>query len=406
MSFDVEKIRADFPILARQVKGKPLVYLDNAASAQKPNAVIDGMAEFARTSYANVHRGLHTLSNEATDAFEAAREKVARAIGAPDVNEVIFTRGATEAINLVAYSFAAPRLKAGDEILITQLEHHSNIVPWHFLRERQGVVLKFCPVREDGALDVEAFKNLLSDKTKIVAFNHVSNALGVINPVKELVALARQAGATVLVDGCQSVPHMPVDVVDIGADFYVFSGHKIYGPTGIGVLWGRADLLNEMQPFNGGGEMIRDVFEDEITYGQIPHRFEAGTPAIIEAVGLGLAFDYMAALDMETTQAHERALLARAMDALRNVNWLKVHGDVADKCAIISFTMEGAHPQDVATLLDNQGVAVRAGHHCAQPLMRALGVPATARASFAFYNTEAEVDAFIAALHKTRDMLA
>lgn len=405
-SFNVEQVRADFPILSRKIGKRDLVYLDNAASAQKPNQVIDGMADMMRTSYANVHRGLHTLSSEATDAFEKARTTIATAIGAPNENEVIFTRGATEAINLVAHSWAAPRLKAGDEILITQLEHHSNIVPWHFLRERQGVTLKFCPVEADGSINLETFKSLITDKTKLVAFPHVSNALGVINPVKEMAAAAKAAGAIVLVDGCQAVPHMKVDVAALGADFYAFSGHKVYGPTGIGALWGRMELLEEMRPYQGGGEMIKDVFEDTVTYGGVPHKFEAGTPAIVEAVGLGLAFEYLNQFNFADLQAHEDTLLKRAMEQINGFNWLKVHGDTANKLAIISFTMEGAHPQDIATLLDNQGIAVRAGHHCAQPLMKAMGVSATCRASFAFYNTEAEVDAFVAGLQKTREMLA
>jgi cysteine desulfurase / selenocysteine lyase len=400
MAFDVEAVRAEFPILQRQVNGHPLVYLDSAASAQKPHAVISAMTRAMETSYANVHRGLHTLANETTEAFEQARASVARFIGA-ETDEVVFTKGATEAINLVAAGLGG-RLKAGDEILLTQMEHHANIVPWHFLRERQGVVLRFAPVTETGELDLTALGQMIGPRTKVVAFSHMSNVLGTINPAAEIIAMAKASGALTLVDGCQAVVHQVVDVKALDADFYVFSGHKLYGPTGIGVLYGRRERLAELPPYQGGGEMIATVTEDAITYADSPHRFEAGTPAIIEAIGLGAAIEWLNGLDRPAIAAHEAALYARLLDQLSGANWLRIIGEAPDKGAILSFTMEGAHAHDVAQILDRYGVAVRAGAHCAEPLMRRFGVTSSARASFGLYNTEAEADAFAAALFKTQ----
>lgn len=404
MTFNVEAVRAQFPILGRQVNGKPLIYLDSAASAQKPQAVIDAMTAAMSSSYANVHRGLHTLANETTEAFEAARQTVADFVGA-DLNEIVFTKGATEAINLVA-SGLGQSLVAGDEILLTEMEHHANIVPWHFLRERQGIVLKFAPVLDDGRLDLEGFKALLSPRTRVAAFSHMSNVLGTVNPVAEMVAAARQVGAVTLVDGCQSVVHLDVKVRELGADFYVFSGHKLYGPTGIGVLYGKAERLAALPPYQGGGEMIADVALDRITYADPPHRFEAGTPPILEAIGLNAALTWFQGLDRPAAAAHEHALYQRARDGLASANWMKVIGEAPGKGAILSFTVEGAHAHDVAQILDRYGVAVRAGTHCAEPLMRRFGVTSSLRASFALYNTEAEVDAFVDALNRTQAFFA
>jgi cysteine desulfurase/selenocysteine lyase len=404
MAFDVEAVRAQFPILQRQVNGHPLIYLDSAASAQKPQAVISAMSRAMETSYANVHRGLHTLANETTEAFEEARASVARFIGA-ETDEVVFTKGATEAINLVAAGLGA-RLQAGDEILLTQMEHHANIVPWHFLRERLGVVLRFAPVTEAGELDLAAMGEMIGPRTRVVAFSHMSNVLGTINPAAEIIAMAKAAGALTLVDGCQAVVHQVVDVKALDADFYVFSGHKLYGPTGIGVLFGKRERLDELPPYQGGGEMIATVTEDAITYADSPHRFEAGTPAIIEAIGLGAAIEWLNGLDRTAVAAHESALYARLRDQLAGANWLRVIGEAPGKGAILSFTMEGAHAHDVAQILDRYGVAVRAGAHCAEPLMRRFGVTSSARASFGLYNTEAEADAFAAALFKTQTFFA
>jgi cysteine desulfurase / selenocysteine lyase len=402
--FDVHALRAQFPILSRTVNGKPLVYLDSAASSQKPNAVIDAMADFQRTSYANVHRGLHTLANEATQAFEDARQKVANFVNAGSPDEIIFTKGATEAINLVAAGISQS-LKAGDEILITEMEHHANIVPWHMACQRSGATLVWAPIRADGALDMVAFSRLVTANTKMIAISHMSNVLGSVQDVKAIVALAGNVGAQVLVDGCQGAVHLDVDVADIGADFYVFSGHKLYGPTGIGVLHGSPAALAALPPWQGGGEMIEIVSKEAITYNVPPFRFEAGTPAITEAVGLGAAIDWLTSQDRTAIHAHEQALHDYAMEALKGVNGLNIYGTAPGKGAIIAFNIEGAHPHDVAQLLDRYGVAVRAGHHCAQPLMKELGVTATARASFAAYNSFEEVDAFVVALAKARDFL-
>lgn len=404
MAFDAEAIRADFPILQRQVHGKPLVYLDSAASAQKPRAVIAAMSGAMEHAYANVHRGLHTLANETTDAYEGARGKVATFLGAA-TNEIVFTKGGTEAINLVAAGLGVS-LGAGDEIVLTEMEHHANIVPWHFLRARQGVVIRWARVTDDGALDLEHFQSLLGPKTRVVAVSHMSNVLGTINPVMDLTRMAHAAGAVVLVDGCQGIVHKPVDVKAIDADFYVFSGHKLYGPTGIGVLYGKAERLAALPPYQGGGEMIGTVTFDEITYADPPHRFEAGTPPIVEAIGLGAAIDWLSGLDRFAVAAHEHRLYARVREGLAGANWLRVLGEAEGKGAILSFTLDGAHAHDVAQILDRYGVAVRAGTHCAEPLMRRFGVTSSARASFALYNTEAEADVFVEALNRTHAFFA
>ncbi|MEO1406545.1 MAG: cysteine desulfurase [Pseudomonadota bacterium] len=403
-AFDIDAIRAEFPILDREVNGKPLVYLDSAASAQKPNAVIDAMANQARTAYANVHRGLHTLANETTEAYEGAREDVRRFLNASSTENIVFTKGATEAINLVA-SGIAPTIEPGDEIVLSIMEHHSNIVPWHFLRERHGAVLKWIDVTEDGALDMDQLESAIGPKTRMVALTHMSNVLGTVTDARRIVALAHAAGAQVLFDGCQAAIHLDVDVQDLGCDFYTFSGHKLYGPSGIGVLYGTDEALEALQPYQGGGEMIETVARDRITYNTPPHKFEAGTPPILEAVALGAAIRWFEAFDLEEIGAHEQALYARAAEVLSTVNGLKIHGTTPDKGAVLSFSIEGAHPHDIAQLVDRYGIAIRAGHHCAQPLMDYLGVSATARASFGIYNTLEEVDAFVDALEKARGML-
>jgi len=403
-SFDVDTIRAEFPILAREVNGKPLAYLDNAASAQKPDAVIDAMAGQMRTAYANVHRGLHTLANETTEAFEAARETVRGFLNAASVDEIVFTKGATEAINLVAAGLVET-IGPGDEIVLSIMEHHSNIVPWHFLRERHGAVLKWVGLTEDGALDMAALEAAIGPRTRMVALTHMSNVLGTVTDARRIAELAHAAGAELLLDGCQSAVHLDVDVQALDCDYYVFSGHKIYGPTGIGVLYGKADKLDAMRPYQGGGEMIETVATDQITYNAAPHRFEAGTPPIIEVIGLGAAIDWFSAFDRDAVRRHEHALYQRAREAVREINGLRVHGEAEGKGAVLSFSMQGAHPHDLAQIVDKYGVAIRAGHHCAQPLMSHLGVSATARASFGIYNCEAEVDAFAEALGKAARML-
>ncbi len=404
--FDLDAIRADFPILSETVHGKPLVYLDNGASAQKPRQVIESLARAYTHEYANVHRGLHHLSNLATANFEAVRGKVRSFINARHDEEIIFTRNATEAINLVASSFGGPRIGAGDEILITIMEHHSNIVPWHFLRERQGAVLKWAPVSDDGVFRLDEFERMIGPRTKMIALTHMSNVLGTMVPVKEVVRIAHERDIPVLIDGAQGAVHLPVDVQDIDCDFYTFTGHKLYGPTGIGVLYGKKALLEAMPPYQGGGEMIGYVTTDEVTYANPPHRFEAGTPAIVQAIGLGAAIDYVEAIGRERIAEHERTLTTYAMDRLGELNWLKIFGRAEGKGSIVSFEVEGAHPHDVSTILDRHGVAVRAGTHCCEPLLARFGVTSTCRASFAMYNTVEEVDRLVDALHKTREMFS
>jgi len=405
MTFDVNAIRAQFPILEREINGKPIAYLDNAASAQKPKAVIDALTHQMTHSYANVHRGLHTMANETTEAFEGARAKVATFLGAPSANNIVFTKGATEALNLVAYGLMHT-IKPGDEILITQMEHHSNIVPWHFMRERLGAVVKFVPVNDDGTLDLDAYKEMLSAKTKIVSVVHMSNVLGTVNLVKQMGEWARAAGALFIVDGTQAAVHMPVDVQDIGADFYCMTGHKLYGPTGIGALYGNMESLEKLQPFNGGGEMIEDVFEDRVTYNDIPHRFEAGTPPIIQAIGLGAAIDWYTQFDPQEVHRHEMAVYSHALDGLRDINSFRLVGDAPHKGPVLSFNLEGAHAHDVAQILDKYGIAVRAGQHCTQPLMERLGIHSTARASFGIYNTLDEADRLVAGVRKAVHFLS
>ncbi|CUX18138.1 MULTISPECIES: cysteine desulfurase [Agrobacterium tumefaciens complex] len=404
--YDVEAVRKDFPILSREVYGKPLVYLDNGASAQKPQVVIDAVSHAYSNEYANVHRGLHFLSNAATDAYEAAREKVRRFLNAGSVDEIVFTKSSTEAINTVAYGYGMPKIGEGDEIVISIMEHHSNIVPWHFIRERQGAKLVWVPVDDDGAFHIEAFEKSLTERTKLVAITHMSNALGTIVPVKEICRIAHERGIPVLVDGSQGAVHMPVDVRDIDCDWYVMTGHKLYGPSGIGVLYGKADRLSEMRPFQGGGEMILDVSEDNVTYNEPPHRFEAGTPPIVQAIGLGYALDYMDNLGRAAIAAHEADLAAYAAERLREVNSLRIIGNAPDKGGIFSFELEGIHAHDVSMVIDRRGVAVRAGTHCAMPLLKRFGVTSTCRASFGLYNTRAEVDSLVEALEYARKFFA
>lgn len=405
LQFDVERVRADFPILSREIYGKPLVYLDNAASAQKPVQVLDAIRDAYANDYANVHRGLHYLANASTQAFEDAREKVRALLNAPTTDEIIFTKGGTEAMNLVAQGYLQPIIQPGDEIIVSMMEHHSNIVPWHFLRERQGAVLKWVPVLDDGSLDMAAFEAALGPKTKFVSMTHMSNVLGSVVDAKKITDMAHAHGAAVLIDGCQGAVHMDVDVQEIGCDFYVMTGHKLYGPTGIGALFGKAELLAEMQPYQGGGEMIREVRMDEITYGDAPHKFEAGTPPIVQAIGLGAAIDYVNRVGRAAARAHEADLIAYATAQVQDLNWITIHGTMPGKGAIMSFSIEGAHPHDVATIIDRSGIAIRAGQHCAEPLMAHLGVSGTARASFAMYNTRADVDAFVVALEQAREFL-
>ncbi|MTH78849.1 cysteine desulfurase [Paracoccus aestuariivivens] len=403
MSFDVEKIRADFPILGRQVNGRPLVYLDNGASAQKPRQVIEAITRAYSDEYANVHRGLHFLSNLATENYERVRSIIARFLHAPHEDEVIFTSGATEGINLVSYGWAAPRLQAGDEIIVSVLEHHANIVPWHFLRERQGVVLKWVEPEADGSLPPEKVLAAVGPKTKLVAVTHMSNVTGT---VVDVAAIARGTDVPVLVDGSQASVHMPVDVASLGVDFYCITGHKLYGPSGSGAIWISRARQAEMRPFMGGGDMIRTVTRDSVDYADPPLRFEAGTPGIVNQIGLGAALEYLMDLGMGNIAAHEKVLRDYARERLRSLNWLNVQGDAADKGAIFSMTMEGAHAHDISTILDKRGIAVRAGSHCAMPLMEFYGVNATARASFAMYNTRAEVDALVDGLSFCRELFA
>ncbi len=405
-AYDVDRLRREFPALAMMVHGKPLVYLDNAASAQKPQAVLDRMMQAYSSECANVHRGLHYLANAATEAYEGARAKVAKFLNARRTEEIVFTRSATEAINLVAQSFGREHITPGDEIVLSIMEHHANIVPWHFLRERLGAVIKWAPVDDDGNFLLDQFEALLTDRTKMVAVTQMSNVLGTVVPVKEVVRIARARDIPVLIDGSQGCVHLDVDVCDIDCDFYVMTGHKLYGPTGIGVLYGKYAHLASMPPFNGGGEMMREVSRDGVTYGDPPHRFEAGTPPIVEAIGLGAATDYINSIGKAQIRGHERSLLAYAQEKLRSINSLRIIGTAAEKGAIISFDMKAAHAHDFATLIDRDGVAVRAGAHCAMPLLKRFGLLATCRASFGLYNTHEEIDVLAGALVKAQKLFS
>ena len=406
MNFDVEKIRKDFPILATEVNGKPLVYLDNAASSQVPQSVIDRTSKYLAEEHSNIHRGVHYLSQHATTAYEAAREKVKRFINAPDVNCCIFVRGTTEGINLVAYSFGKGFINEGDEILVSQMEHHSNIIPWQVAAEERGAKIVVIPMNERGELIVEEYERLLNQRTKIVAIGHVSNSLGTVNPVKEMIATAHKLGIPVCVDAAQSVPHFPVDVQDLDADFFVFSGHKMFAPTGSGVVYGKREWLDKMPPYQTGGSQIRTVSFEKTTYAPLPAKFEAGTPAIAAGIGLGAAIDYINSIDFEAAAAYEHELLEYATQLLSDIPEVKIIGTAAEKASVVSFTIEGIHPPEIGTILDQQGVAIRAGHHCAQPVMEFFDVPATARASFAFYNTRQEVEKLADAIQKVIEVFA
>ena len=405
-ALDVARVRQDFPILSQRVRGKPLVYLDNAATSQKPRRVIDAVSRFYASQNANIHRGVHYLSEQATVAYDAARGRVARLLNAAMPSEVVFTRGTTEAINLVAQSWARNQLRPGDEILITEMEHHSNIVPWHLVASQTGAVVRAVPVTEVGELDLAAFDRLLTDRTRILALTHVSNALGTINPVRWMVARARERDVVTVVDGAQAVPHLPIDVQSLGCDFFAFSGHKVLGPTGVGALYGRADLLEAMPPWQGGGDMIETVTLDRSTFAPPPARFEAGTPMIAEVIGLGAALEYLEEVGHVAIGAWEEELLGYATERVRELDGVRLIGTAREKAAVLSFVVEGVHPHDVGAVLDDDGIAIRAGHHCAQPLMRRFGVPATARASFAFYNTRDEVDALVRGLLRVRSVFA
>jgi cysteine desulfurase/selenocysteine lyase len=402
--FDVERVRQEFPILRSRVRGKPLVYLDSAATAQKPRAVIEAMERFYFEDNANVHRGVHALSERATEAYEGARAKVARFLGAADPREIVFVRGTTEAVNLVAWTFGRTRVEPGDEVLITEMEHHSNIVPWQMLCQEKGARLVVAPVDDAGDLRLDELERRIGPRTRLVAVAHVSNALGTVNPVKRIAEMAHARGVPVLVDGAQGVPHLPVDVKDLGCDFYAFSGHKLYGPTGIGALWGRAEHLEAMPPWQGGGDMILSVTFEKTTYNRIPWKFEAGTPDMAGAVGLGAAVDWLSALDRPGAMAHERALLAHATGALGHVPGLRIVGTARQKAGVVSFLLGDVHPHDIGTVLDREGIAIRTGHHCAQPLMERLGVPATARVSLGLYNTREEIDALVRGLGRVREI--
>ncbi|MCY1016686.1 cysteine desulfurase [Pyxidicoccus sp. MSG2] len=402
--FDVQKVRADFPILRQEVRGRPLVYLDSAATSQKPQSVIDSIVRFYQHDNANVHRGVHVLSERATEAYEGARETVRRFINARDAKEIIFVRGTTEAINLVAQTYGRKHLGRGDEVLITHIEHHANIVPWRMLCEQTGAVLKVIPVDERGELKLDAVDALMTERTRILAVTHVSNALGTVVPVKELTRRAHAKGIPVLVDGAQAVTHFPVDVQDLGCDFYAFSGHKMFGPTGIGVLYGRLERLEPLPPYQGGGDMILSVTMEKVTYNRVPHRFEAGTPDLAGAVGLAAAIEYLEALGMANVAAHDQELLAYATKALESVPGLRIVGTAREKSAVLSFLLEDIHPHDVGTILDREGICIRTGHHCAQPVMQYFKVPATSRASLALYNTTEDVDALVRGLHKVLEV--
>jgi cysteine desulfurase / selenocysteine lyase len=406
VSFDLARVRADFPILNERIYGNRLVYLDSGASAQKPRAVLDKMDWAHEHAYANVHRGLHTLANRATEAYEDGRKAVAKFLNASRPEEIVFTKGSTDAINLVASSFASPMIKAGDEIVVTILEHHSNIVPWHFLRERQGAVLKFVDVRDDGSFDIDAFEQTLSPRTKMVAVTHMSNVTGTILPIAEIIALAHAKGVPVLIDGSQGAAHLKVDVQALDADFYVFTGHKLYGPTGIGVLYGKYDLLAAMRPYQGGGEMIDTVTLDAVTYNDPPHRFEAGTPPIVQSIGLGAAIDYLDLLGRDAIAVHEHEVADYANEKLKRINSLRLIGDAPGKGGIFSFELKGAHAHDVSTILDRYGIAVRAGTHCAMPLLKRFGVTSTCRASLALYSGKDDIDALVKGIEKAQKLLA
>ena len=402
--FDVERVRADFPVLARTVHGKPLAYLDNGASAQRPQAVIDAVDDYERHHHSNIHRGVHSLSQEATALFEGARDRVTRFINARSRNEVLFVRGTTEGINLVAQSYARPQLQAGDEILVTHLEHHANIVPWQMVCEQTGARLVVAPIDANGEVHAEAVEALMGPRTRILACAHVSNALGTVLPVRRLIASARARGIVTLIDGAQAIPHLPVDVQELGCDFYVFSGHKVFASTGIGVLWGRESLLEAMPPWQGGGDMLLRVSFSGTTYNGLPHKFEAGTPNISGAIGLGAAIDYLGTLDSESLQAHEHALLEHATTVLGAIEGLRIVGTARDKASLVSFVVAGVHPHDLGTIVDQDGIAIRTGHHCAMPVMEFFGLPATARASFAFYNTFGEIDRLAASVRRAQSM--
>jgi cysteine desulfurase/selenocysteine lyase len=404
MNLDADQIRKDFPIFEVKMRGKPLTYLDSAASAQKPRAVIDAISNFYAAHYANIHRGIYQLSAEATLRYEAVRTQVARFIGAADPREVIFVRNATEAINLVARSWGEQEIGSGDEIVLTTMEHHANIVPWQMLAERCGAILRVAEISDDGVLDIDHLVSLLGPRTRLLAFTEISNALGTINPVTQLTAIARERGITTLVDGAQAVPHQPVDVAALGCDFYAFSGHKVFGPSGAGALYGRLPLLDSMPPFLGGGDMIENVSFEGTTYAPVPQKFEAGTPDIASVIGFGAAIEYLEAIGMDRIAAYEQSLLVYATERLSEIPGLRIIGPAKEKAAVISFVLEDAHPHDIGTVLDGEGIAIRAGHHCAQPLMNRMGVPATARASFSFYNTREDVDLLITALHKTWEL--
>ena len=404
--YDLVRVRSDFPILAQKVYGHPLVYLDNGASAQKPRQVMDAMRELMETGYSNVHRGLHYMANASTEAFEAAREKVRAFINAGSTEEIIFTRSVTGAINLVASSFGGDNIGPGDEIVLSIMEHHSNIVPWHYHRERNGAVIKWAGVDDDGVFDLAGFEKLLTARTKIVAITHMSNVLGTVTPLKEIVALAHARGIPVLADGAQAVVHMHVDVRDLDIDFYGFTGHKLYGPTGIGILYGKKAWLERMRPYEGGGEMIAEVTTDTITYNELPHKFEAGTPPIVQAVGLGAAIDYVNGLGKDRIASHEEACASMPTSSFKRMNSIRIIGDAPGKGAIVSFEMKGAHAHDVATVIDRSGVAVRAGTHCAMPLLKRFGTTSTCRASFGLYNTHEEVDMLVSALRKAETLFA
>ncbi|HYQ87560.1 MAG TPA: cysteine desulfurase [Bacteroidota bacterium] len=398
-SFDVGKIRNDFPILKQRINGKPLVYLDNAATSQKPQAVIDAMTRFYVEENSNIHRGVHTLSDKATQSYEAARVKIQKFINAASPQEIIFVRGTTEGVNLVARSYGAVHLAAGNEVIISAMEHHSNIVPWQLVCAERGAGLRIIPMSDEGELDLKAYEKLFSTETRLVSIGHVSNALGTINPIKDMIRVAHNQGVPVLIDGAQAVPHMPVDVRDLDCDFYVFSGHKMFGPTGIGILYGKRKLLEAMPPYQGGGDMIKSVTFEKTIYNDLPHKFEAGTPNISGGVGLGAAVDYLGRIEVEGAMAHEREVLRYATSALAGVSGLRMIGTARQKTGVVSFVLDGIHPHDIGTILDDDGIAIRTGHHCAQPVMQRFGIPATARASFALYNTVQEVDALVAGIH-------